>query len=166
MIFMLVIFALSFIAFFIHLYISKEPKTFPRVIELMLAYQLAFNLGFMSLLAFIGFMFFPERVAAAIGWPTCPFQHEMANVNLGYSVLGFMSIWFRGHFWTATIIGASIWLIGDAIGHYLNAIQTHNYSPGNVGITMYTDAIIPMIMLLLLFLHLQYKGVRVENQES
>lgn len=163
MILMLVIFALSFIAFFIHLFVSKEPKSTSRMVELLLLYQLVFNLGVMSFLAFIGFMFFPEKVAASIGWPTCPFEHEMANVNLGYSVLGFMAIWFRGHFWTATIIGASIWLIGDAIGHYLNSIQTHNYSPGNVGITMWTDAIIPMIWLVLLFFHLQYQRASEET---
>lgn len=152
---MLIIFALSFIAFFIHYFYSKEPKTFARFVELLLLYQLTFNLGLMSLLAFVGFMFFPEQVASAVGWPVSSFEHEMANVNLGYSVLGFLCIWLRGHFWTATIIGASIWLIGDSIGHYLNSIQQHNYTSGNIGIPMYTDAIIPMIFLILLAVHLK-----------
>lgn len=159
---MLVIFAFSFIAFAIHLFTSSKPKTPARVVELLLLYQLVFNLGLMSLLAFIGFMFFPDRVAYDLQWPMSPFEHEMANVNLGYCVLGFLCIWLRGHFWTATVIGASIWLIGDAIGHYINSVEQHNYSPGNVGIPLYTDALIPLIWLVLLFFYLRFNYAKVK----
>jgi hypothetical protein len=144
------ILAMGVIGFFIHLFVSKKPITWPRIVELLLLYQLVFSLGFASLLSFIGLAFLPRLVAEYLGWPFCPFQHELANVNLGYSVLGFMCIWYRENFWLATVIGASIWLIGDGIGHVIDAYINNNYAPGNVGIPLYTDFIVPFIMLMLL----------------
>ncbi len=151
--------AFSVIGFFIHLYVSKEPKTPLRIVELFLLYQLVFNVGLISLLAFFGLTFMPDYVAEYTGWPACPFEQQLANVNLGYGVLGIMCIWKRNDFWLATIIGLSIWLIGDAIDHLADMIYNNNYAPGNVGIPLYTDIIVPVVLIILYFLykHLQKK---------
>jgi hypothetical protein len=155
--------AFSIIGFFIHLYVSKEPKTLFRIVELFLLYQLVFNVGLISLLAFIGLTFMPDYVAAYTGWPACPFEQQLANVNLGYGVLGILCIWKRNDFWLATILGLSIWLIGDAMDHIADMVYNHNYAPGNIGIPLYTDIIVPVVLLILYAL---YKRLQKENAYS
>lgn len=146
---MLAIIIASFIAFFIHLAVSKKHRNPHEIIELLLLYQIVFNVGLLSFLAFYGFIFVPEIVAEKLGWPTCPFQHEMGNVNLAFGTLGILAIWIRGNFWTAIVIGVSIWLLGDAVGHIVDMIQNNNYASGNVGIPLYTDIAVPVILLIL-----------------
>ena len=143
----IMILAFGVIGFVLHLFISKEPKTPYYVMRLFLLYQLVFSVGLSSLLAFIGLMFMSDFVAAYSGWPTCPFEKQLANVNLGYAVLGILCIWKGDDFWLATILGSSIWLIGDGIGHIADMILHHNYAPGNVGVPLYTDIIVPLVLL-------------------
>ncbi len=143
------ILVLGILGFFIHLFVSKEPKTPLRVVRLFLLYQLVFSVGLTSLLAFIGLMFMTDFVAVYSGWPSCPFEKQLANVNLGYALLGILCIWRGDDFWLATILGISIWLLGDGIGHIADMILHHNYSPGNVGVPLYTDIIVPIALLIL-----------------
>lgn len=140
---------LGIVGFFIHLFVSKEPKTALRIVRLFLLYQLVFSVGLTSLLSFIGLMFLTDFVAAYSGWPACPFEKQLANVNLGYATLGILCIWREDDFWLATIIGLSVWLIGDGIGHIADMVLNHNYTPGNVGVPLYTDIIVPVALLIL-----------------
>lgn len=151
------------VGFFIHLMVSKKPKTPLRIVELFLLYQLVFSVGFSSLLAFFGLTFLSEFVAKYTGWPVCPFQEQLGNVNLGYAVLGFLSIWYREDFWTATIIGMSIWLIGDGIHHLYHMFYYDNYTLGNIGVPLYTDFIVPIEMLILLAI---YKYLKKQQQKE
>lgn len=151
------ILALGIIGFFIHLFVSKEPKTPLRIVRLFLLYQLVFSVGLTSLLAFFGLMFMSEFVAAYSGWPACPFEKQLANVNLGYAVLGILCIWKGDEFWLATIIGISIWLIGDGIGHLADAILHQNYEPGNIGVPLYTDIIVPLALIILYIIYQRLK---------
>lgn len=152
----LTVLSLSLIGFLIHLCLSKEPKTPARIVELLLLYQLIFSVGISSFLAFIGLGFMSEMVAKLLDWPASPpFEEELANVNLAFGFLGILCIWFRGNFWTATVIGFSIWILADAFGHVYEMIFHHNYSPGNSGVPMYTDFIVPIALLILLALHLK-----------
>jgi len=151
---------LGIVGFFVHLFKSKEPKTPLRIVELFLVYQLVFSVGLISLMAFIALTFMPEMVARVLAWPTCPFQQELGNVNLAFGVLGIMCIWFRGHFWTATVIGLSIWLLGDAYGHIEDAIVNHNYSSGNVGVPLWTDIIVPVVFLVAWWIYLRLLKIK------
>ena len=56
-----------------------------------------------------------------------------------------------GDFWTATVIGFSIFLWGDAIGHIRQMVQAKNLSPGNAGAVFYLDLLIPAFLYVLLF---------------
>lgn len=156
MIVLFTVVALSFLGFFLHLWRDPKPHTKGRVVELLLLYQLIFNVGVMSLLGFYGHTFIAEQVATYLGWQASPFQQELANANLGFAVLGFLSIWLRGHFWTATIIGSSIWLIGDAIDHVLHIVLHNNYSAGNVGFPLFSDFLSPVLLIVLLILYLKW----------
>lgn len=157
----LIILALGVIGFFIHLFASKEPKTPLRITRLFLLYQLVFSLGLTSILAFIGLMFMSEYVAAFSGWPACPFEKELANVNLGYAVLGILCIWRGDEFWLATIIGSAIWLIADGIGHIGDLVLHGNASPGNIGVPLYTDIIVPLILIAL---YVVYQKLKAKEQ--
>lgn len=157
----IMILAFGIIGFFIHLFVSKEPRTSLRIVRLFLLYQLIFSVGLSSLLAFIGLMFMSEFVAAYSGWPACPFEKQLANVNLGYAVLGILCIWKGDEFWLATIIGSSIWLIGDGIGHIADAILHNNYAPGNIGVPLYTDIIVPIALIIL---YIVYQKLKKQNR--
>ena len=140
---------MGIIGFFIHLFVSKEPRTPFRIVELFLLYQLIFSVGLSSFLAFFGLAFMTQFVADYTNWPACPFEKQLANVNLGYGVLGILCIWYRGTFWLATIIGLSIWLVGDGIGHLADLYYNHNTSWGNIGLPLYTDIIVPVLLVIL-----------------
>lgn len=145
---------ISFLAFFIHVFVTK-PKSGARIVELLLLYQLVFNMGVLSLFAFIGLTVFGPESAQYNNWTYSPFQQELANVNLGYSIVGFLCIWFRGHFWTATIVGSAIWLIADGIHHLIDAYYYGNASEGNTGILPFTDIVVPLFLIFLLCLYLK-----------
>src|SRR5262249_26785243 len=142
------------IVFFLHLFLSTIPKTPLRVVELLLLYQLFFNIGILGLLSFFGLTFMPEHVANHLQWPACPFQQELGNANLAFATLGILSIWIRGHFWTATVIGTAIWLFADGVHHLLDAVIYHNFSEGNTGLLLYSDLLIPILSVILLCLYL------------
>lgn len=149
------LYAFSVIGFFIHLAsLEKGSRSYAKIIELLLLYQIVFSLGMTSFLAFAGLTFMPEYIANYLAWPASPFEQELANVNLAFGVLGIIAIWLRGHFWTATILGFSIWIMADGVHHLFNNYITGNASPGNTEVPLYTDFIIPIILLILLPLYL------------
>lgn len=143
----------SLIGFFIHLYYDRQPRTLSRIVELLLLYQLVFSVGSTSFLAFIGLSLMPEYIAKYTGWLPCPFEQQLANVNLAFGVLGTLCIWLRGHFWTATCLGFSIWIFSDGIAHLYDMVAHDNYAPGNIGIPLYTDILVPVILMVLLGMH-------------
>lgn len=156
MFFFLSIYVLGVLGFIIHVFYTPiQERTRERIIELLLLYQIVFSLGLTSIMAFFGLTFLDKYVAELTHWPSCPFEQQLANVNLGFGVLGILSIWFRKFFWMATIIGFSVWIISDGIQHLYHAIFKGNLSEGNIGVPLYTDFIIPLILLFLLFLYMR-----------
>lgn len=156
MIVMILIYILSIFFFIYHIYkLKTEERTNSRLIELFLLYQMIFSIGLTSLLSFFALMFYGDFVAEYSGWPSSPFAQELANVNLGYAVLGLLGIWYRGSFWIATIIGFSIWVVGDGFLHLYELFFHDNTAPGNAGILLYTDFIVPIILLISLYFYLR-----------
>jgi len=152
------IYPLSLVAFFIHWKkVPSKERTKTRCIELLLLYQIVFSLGITSLVAFLGLTFMADYIASYTGWPACPFEQQLANVNLAFGVLGIMSIWWRGGFWVATILGFSIWILGDGVHHLYEYFVLHNVTEGNTGVPLYTDFIVPIVLLILLSMHLAQK---------
>ena len=158
MIIYIAILAMGVLGFFLHLFLSQEAKTPLRIVRLFLLYQIVFSLGLTSLLSFIGLMFMTDFVAAYSGWPACPFEKQLANVNLGYAVLGVLCIWMGDEFWLATILGMSIWLVGDGIGHAGDYFFHGNDTPGNIGVPLYTDLIVPAVIIALFVIYKKLKS--------
>lgn len=154
MLFFLSIYLIGVLGSLVHIYlVPKEERTTARVVELLLLYQLVFSVGITSFLAFIGFTFLDQYIAEYLNWPASPFEQEMANVNLAFAVLGILCIWYRNLFWMATVIGFSVWILADGIHHVHQLVYMHNYSDGNMGVPLYTDLIVPIVLLILLYFY-------------
>lgn len=156
MILFLSVYLIGAIAFFIHLFrLPKIERQRKKIVELVLLYLIVFGVGLTSFFAFIGLTFMDDIVAKHLAWPKCPFEQELANVNLAFGVLGILAIWYRGYFWMAIVLGFSIWIIGDAIHHLYDAFVHHNHSAGNEGSLVYTDIVIPILLCIVLFFYLK-----------
>jgi hypothetical protein len=148
MIFFLSMYLWSIVGFAIHLFsIDRIERTRSRIVELFLLYQLFFSVGMTCLMAFLALTIMPDYIAKYTGWPECPFEQELGNVNLAFAVLGVLCIWFRGGFWRATILGFSIWIFADGIHHIIEAIEVNNYTPGNIGVNLITDLAVPIVLM-------------------
>ena len=135
----------------VHLYLDKQPRTKGRVAEIFLLWLLVITVGIQGVFAFIGHTVFADATAASIGWPAGnPFQSEVAVANLSVGVLGILCYWMRGSFWNATVIGFSVWWLGDAVVHIRSIVLSANYAPNNAGVTFYLDILVPVILIALL----------------
>jgi len=132
-------------------YRNRSSLDTEKFVEILLLSILTVQVGLGSIWAFAGHAFMPDTIARYIGWPTGnPFQMEVAFANLSFGVLGLLCWKFRGEFWTATITGLSVFYLGAAYGHIMDALMRGNYSPGNTGAPLYIDIAIPLILILLL----------------
>lgn len=121
------------------------------IIESLLVSLLVVTVGLQGIWAFLGHYFKSDEIALFIGWPPGnPFQKEMAFANLAFGVLGILSFWFRGGFWIATVIGISVLLLGAASIHLNEIRESQNLNPGNAGIILLTDIIVPLALIVLL----------------
>jgi hypothetical protein len=146
-----VLFVLSLIAAVIHLARDRQPRTSRRVAEVFLLWLLVIFVGVGGVIGFIGHTVFAEQAAASIGWPVGnPFQTEVAIANLAFGVLGLLCYWFRSQFWAATVIGSSVWQLGDGAGHIHQIVVANNWSPNNAGAALYADIVVPLILIALL----------------
>lgn len=147
--FAFVFFAASVIAAVIHSLVGTVS-----IVETFLFYFLVINVGGAGVFSFTGHFFRSDKVAGYIGWPAGnPFQKEVAFANLALGVLGFMCIWIRGHFWTATVVSASVFLLGAAIVHIIEIKREGNLNPGNAGPILFSDVGKPLVLVGLLIAH-------------
>ena len=123
-----------------------------RVVEALFSYFLFFSIGISYLYNFVIHVFFGAMAARFIGWADSPFQAEVGFASLGFSFVGFLA--FRGShdLRTAAVVGPSCFLLGAAAGHVLQIVRAHNFAPGNAGVILYTDVLIPVVGLTLLWL--------------
>jgi hypothetical protein len=148
-------FIVSLIVAAVHLYRDRQPRTGRRIAEVFLLWLLVIDVGIGGVFGFIGHTVFADRAAASIGWPAGnPFQTEVVIANLAIGTLGILCYWFRSEFWSANVIGASVWLLGDAVGHIQQIIVAQNYSPNNAGAALFFNDIgLPLILIALLVYH-------------
>lgn len=154
--FTLSFFVISVLYALFRLLITPKPISKAKIIDILFAYFLIFNVGFSYLYNFIMHVFYGNVAAAFIGWSQSPFQLEVGFASLGFAVVGIMSFWCGLGFRAATIIAPSFFLWGAAGGHIYQMISHHNFAPGNAGVIFYSDIILPIIGLSLLWL--QYKN--------
>lgn len=129
-----------------------SPRTATEVYDAFLRWFIFFSIGASNVYNFVMHVFFHEFTARIIGWADSPFQIEVGLASLGFAVVGFIA--FRGDWQVrlASIVGPSIFLVGAGIGHIYQIVTAHNMAPGNAGVILYTDFIVPALGFLLLWL--------------
>lgn len=150
--FTLTLFVIGIVASLVALSRRPHPWSRATVVEAVLSWFLFFSLGVSFLYNFVMHVFFSEVAAAYIGWQTSPFQKEVGFASLGFSIVGFMA--FRGSYGLrlAALVGPACFLWGAAAGHVVQMVEAHNYAPGNAGVIFYTDILLPVFGLALLWM--------------
>jgi hypothetical protein len=106
---------------------KPKPLTTPVVVEAIFSYFLLFSIGFSLFYNFVLHSFLGAMTAGFIGWANSPFQAEV-----GFASLGLFGCWFS----------------------CLQA-QLRSFAPGNAGVILYMDFLLPVIGFVLLWL--QYR---------
>jgi hypothetical protein len=147
------------------LLVARKPLTPRRLVDTLLGWSLAVNVGVSGLMGFYGHTARADATAKSIGFPPGnPFQFEVATANLSTGVLGILSIRLRGLFWWATAIGHGVFVFGAAVGHLIQLRKAGNRSPGNIGVVFYWDMVTPLVHLVLLAASTALKGAAAAGQ--
>ena len=131
-----------------------RPGCQQEVAERFLAGYLFFAIGLSFLYNFVMHVFFADMAARFIGWANSPFQYEVGYASLGFAVVAILAHRSTFHFRLAAILGPALFCWGAAIGHIRQIIAIQNYSPGNAGVILWTDILLPVLGFLLL--HFSY----------
>jgi hypothetical protein len=113
--------------------------------ERLLAWTLLLPIGVTGLWAGISHVFFPAMAAAHIGWQVSPFQFEVGMADLAIGMTACIAFWQDLSFKAAAVCAASVFLLGDAIGHVREMLVAGNFAPGNAGLAFYMDIICPRL---------------------
>jgi hypothetical protein len=137
--------------------IAKKPKPLQisEVSEALLSYYLLFAIGINNLINFVFHVFFGDIAAKFIGWENSPFQAEVGFASLGVGIAGVIAFKASLPFRFAALIPPSAFSWGAAGGHIYQMIVAHNFSPGNVGLVLPIDILLPIVGFV--FLWLSYK---------
>jgi hypothetical protein len=120
--------------------------------ERLLAWLLLLPIGITGLWAGLFHVCFPATAAAYIGWPVSPFQFEVGMADLAIGLTACIAFWSDLNFKAAAVSVASVFLLGDAIGHARQMELAGNFAPGNAGLPFYMDIICPLLAIALVML--------------
>ena len=133
--------------------VARKPDGFTRanIAEELLAYFILSSIGFSFFYNFVFHVFFGELAASYIGWADSPFQAEVGYASLGFAAVGLLA--FKGGCCVrlAAILGPAMFQWGAAVGHINQIMTTGNMAPGNAGIMLYSDILLPVIGFALLW---------------
>jgi Family of unknown function (DUF6790) len=131
---------------------KPKPLRTNTVAEAFLSYYMLFTIGISNLINFVFHVFFGDIAAKFIGWENSPFQAEVGFASLGVGIAGVFAYKASLPFRVATFIPPAAFSLGAAGGHIYQMIAAHNFSPGNVGLVLPSDILIPVVGFVLLWL--------------
>ncbi len=143
---------IGLIAGFLSIINKPKPRSMNLIAEALLSYYMLFAIGINNLVNFVFHVFFGELSASFIGWADSPFQTEVGFASLGIGIAGVMAFKAGLPFRVATYIPPAVFSLGAAGGHIYQMIAAHNFSPGNVGLVLPTDIVLPAVGFVLLYL--------------
>jgi len=150
--FTLTFFILGLLFSGVSIFLQKIPlRNRDKVYEIVFKWYLFFSIGAAFAYGFIGHVFFGTLTAQFIGWAPSPFQLEVGFASLGFSILGFMAFAGNWNMRLAAVIASVVFLWGAAVGHIIQMMQFQNYAAGNAGIIFYTDSVLPIFSIWLLW---------------
>lgn len=145
----------------------NKPRPLPinTVAEALFSYYLLFAVGINNIVNFIFHVFVGDMAAKFIGWENSPFQAEVGFASLGVGIAGVIAFKASLPFRFATLIPPSVFSLGAAGGHIYQMIVAHNFSPGNVGLVLPSNFLIPLTGFVFLWLSYQYPKSGTENRK-
>jgi len=146
---------IGFLAAGISLLNKPKPLRTNTVAEAFFAYYMLFPIGISNVVNFVFHVFFGEMAAKFIGWEDSPFQAEVGFASLGVGIAGIIAFRASLPFRVATLITPWVFALGAGAGHIYQMIAAHNFSPGNVGLVLPSNFLIPLTGFV--FLWLSYK---------
>jgi hypothetical protein len=136
---------------------APKPLTAPVIVEALFAYFLLFSIGFSLFYNFVLHTFLGEMTAGFIGWKDSPFQEEVGFASLGYAAVGFLAFRPSLDLRLAAVTGPALFFLGAGVGHVYQIMLTRNFAPGNSGLILYMDFLLPTIGFVLLWLQYRYE---------
>ncbi|KBC69602.1 DUF6790 family protein [Mycobacterium tuberculosis] len=126
---------------------SRRHRRRPAA-DIHMLWWMVLIVGVVSIIGAGYHVFDGERTAELIGYTRGDggFQWENAMGDLAIGVVGLMAYRFRGHFWLATIVVLTIQYVGDAAGHIYYWVVENNTNPYNIGVPLWTDILLPIVM--------------------
>ena len=107
------------------------------------------------------FMFsFPLLLRSLLGGDMSPFQLEVGMADLAIGATACIAFWRDLSFKAAAVSVASIFLLGDAVGHVKQMLIAGNFAPGNAGVPFYMDIICPVLAIAFLVIAKRQSAVR------
>jgi hypothetical protein len=126
--------------------------------ERFLSWILLLPIGVTGVWAGAFHVFLPTTAAALIGWEVSPFQFEVGMADLAIGLTACIAFW--RDLKAAAVSVASIFLLGDAVGHIRQIRIAGNFAPGNAGVPFYMDIICPLLAIALLLVARRRTAVR------
>ncbi len=148
--------------FVVALLVAAARRRHGPAAERFLSWVLLLPIGVTGLWAGAFHVFFPATAARLIGWDVSPFQFEVGMADLAIGAIAVIAFWRDLNFKAAAVCAASIFLLGDAVGHVKQMLIAGNFEPGNAGVPFYTDIICPVLAIALLIIAKQ----RIALQKS
>ncbi|AHE98299.1 DUF6790 family protein [Thioalkalivibrio paradoxus] len=121
-----------------------------RYRPILLKHLVFVGVGVQGFMAGLKQIFTGESIAAYLDWAYSPFVAELGLMNLSFGILGLIAPFASRGFLIATSLGYGIFLIGAATGHLYDVINTGNLALGNIGPTLWSDILIPLVLLWLI----------------
>jgi hypothetical protein len=146
--------------FFVAMLVAAARRHHGPVAEQFLSWILLLPIGITGLWAGAFHVFFPATAAKLIGWDVSPFQLEVGMADLAIGATAFIAFWRDLNFKAAAVSAASIFLLGDAVGHVKQMLIAGNFAPGNAGVPFYMDIICPVLAIALLIIAKQQRAAR------
>ncbi len=131
---------------------KPKPLGISVVADALFSYYLLFTIGISGLVNFVAHVVFGDFSAEFIGWPQSPFQAEVGVASLGIGIAGVIAFRASLPFRFATLIPPAVFSLGAAVGHIYQIIVAKNFSPGNVGVVLPSNFLIPTVGFVLLWL--------------
>src|SRR5271170_765441 len=144
--------------FIVALLVAAAQRHRGPVAERFLSWILLLPIGITGLWAGAFHVFFPATAAKLIGWEVSPFQLEVGMADLAIGATAVIAFWRDLNFKAAAVSAASIFLLGDAVGHVKQMLIAGNFAPGNAGVPFYMDIICPVLAIALLIIAKQQKS--------
>lgn len=134
-----------------------RPLTGPVIAEALFKWFLFFSIGISYLYNAVGHTLFHQKIAELIGWADSPFQFEVGFASVGFGIVGLLATWRSFDMRLAAILGPAFFLWGAAGVHIHSIITEHNYAPGNAGVILWSDILIPIVGFVFLWVQRRYE---------